>query len=237
MANRNKHDDLDDRDEREEDEEEERRKRKKAGAAREEVDEDDEEDDEDDDDEDDEEDPYWWTPHAVMGVLIAIGFLGYLGAFSKFVGKKAEAAPPKETKTAAAAAVPPKPNPAASLRIPPKLPSAAQQGEAIGAQHLLIMHKESMRAPPGITRTKEEAKKRAEEALAKMKKGTSFDDLVKEYTDEPGSKDKNPPGDLGMFTRGRMVPPFEEAAFKLKANETSEIVETAFGYHIIKRLK
>lgn len=237
MANRNKHDDLDERDERDEDEDE-RRKRKKAGSVREEVEEEEDDEEEDDEEEDDEEDPYWWTPHAVMGTLIVIGLLGYLGAFSKFVGKKAEGEPRQETKTAAAAAVPPpKLNPAASLRVPPRLPTPPQQGEAIGAQHLLIMHKESMRTPPGITRTKEEAKKRAEEALAKMKKGTDFNALVKEYTDEPGSKDKNPPGDLGMFTKGRMVPPFEEAAFKLKPNDTSEIVETAFGYHIIKRLK
>ncbi len=254
MANRNKQDDLDQEEHDEqagdEDDEEERRRRKKAklkaaAATREDVEDEEEEDEESDEDEDEdeegsdeddeEEDPYWWTPHAVMGTLIAIGFLGFLGVFPKVFGpKKAEGATETKPAAAATAATPP-----ASVRMPPKMPMPPpqQQGESIGAQHLLVMHKESPRAPAGITRTKEEAKKRAEEALAKLKKGTDFNALVKEYTDEPGSKDKNPPGDLGMFGKGRMVPPFEQAAFGLKPNETSGIVETQFGFHIIRRLK
>ena len=237
MANRNKHDDLDEREEHDEEEERPRHGKGKSSHKEEEVEDEHEEEDEEGDEEDEEdEDPYWWTPHAVMGALILLGFLGYIGAFARFFGvKRAEAETSPDTKTVAAA--PAKINPAASVRVPPRLPTPAQQGESIGAQHLLVMHKESMRAPAGISRSKDEAKKRAQEALDKMKKGTAFDALVKEYTDEPGAKDKNPPGDLGTFTKGRMVPPFEEAAFKLKPNETSELVETPFGYHIIKRTK
>lgn len=260
MANKSKkHDDLDEHDgEESHDEEEEGRKKakRKAAAAREELESDKEGDDEEDSEEDSEEeeedegdedegedeedDPYWWTPHAVMGALIVVGFLGFLGVFPKMGVKKAEGGEPAAPATTVAAAqksaTPP--NPAGSLRPPPRLPPQLQpQGEQIGAQHLLVMHKESQRAPAEIKRTKDEAKKRAEEALAKLKKGTDFGALVKEYTDEPGSKDKPVPGDLGMFGKGRMVPAFEQAAFALKVNETSGVVESPFGFHIIKRTK
>ena len=174
------------------------------------------------------EDPYWWTPHAVLAALVLLGLLGYFGAF-KNVGVKSETATDSgATQAAAKPGEPPKVRPAMSG------PAGSEQ---IGAQHLLVMHKDSARVPPGITRTKEEAKTRAEEALAKIKKGTSFDDAVREYSDEGGAKDRKPPGDLGTFGRGRMVPPFEQAAFALKPNETSGIVESPFGYHVIRRTK
>jgi parvulin-like peptidyl-prolyl isomerase len=202
-----------------------------APSDEEEASEEEEEEEEEGGEPEEEEDQFWWTPHAVAAVLCLLGLLGVMGVFRK-TEPKAEGDTKTDTK-AAAAAVPPTPVPLGSVR-PQRLPPA-NAGEQISAQHLLVMHKESMRVPPGITRTKEEAKKRAEEALDKLKKGTSFDALVKEYTDEGGAKDKNPPGDLGTFGKGRMVPPFEQAAFALKPGETSGIVESPFGFHIIKR--
>jgi parvulin-like peptidyl-prolyl isomerase len=221
-----------------------------------ESDEDEDEDDEDEDaeeadDEDDdghdahghdegegdhEDDPYWWTPHAVLAALLLLGIAGFFGAFRGLVntgpGDTATAEPGKP----AAAASAPRPG-ASAARAAMSAMAQPGQGEQIGAQHILVMHKESMRAPPGITRSKEEAKTRAQEALDKIKKGASFDDIAKEYTDEPGAKNKTPPGDLGMFTKGRMVPPFETAAFGLKVGQMSDLVETPFGYHVIKRTK
>ncbi len=79
---------------------------------------------------------------------------------------------------------------------------------------------------------KKEAKKKAEEVLKKAKSGVEFSELAKEYSDDTGSASQG--GDLGYFTKGKMVKPFEEAAFNLKVGEISDIVESQFGYHIIK---
>jgi hypothetical protein len=70
--------------------------------------------------------------------------------------------------------------------------------------------------------------------LKRARAGEDFDKLAKENSDEPGAKESG--GDLGWFGRGRMVKQFEDAAFALKDNEISDIVESQFGYHIIQRL-
>jgi peptidyl-prolyl cis-trans isomerase C len=72
------------------------------------------------------------------------------------------------------------------------------------------------------------------QVLERIKKGESFADLAREVSIDRGSGKRG--GDLGLFGRGQMVRPFEEAAFKLKKGELSlEPVRTQFGYHIIKR--
>jgi peptidyl-prolyl cis-trans isomerase D len=80
---------------------------------------------------------------------------------------------------------------------------------------------------------KDKAKAKAEEILIEVRKNPAgFADLARKNSDDPGSAAKG--GDLGFFGRGMMVKPFEEATFKLKDGEVSGIVESDFGFHIIK---
>jgi peptidyl-prolyl cis-trans isomerase C len=78
---------------------------------------------------------------------------------------------------------------------------------------------------------KAEARKKIEEVTKKIAAGEEFAELAKTYSDCPSSSNG---GDLGFFSRGQMVPEFEEVAFSLKPNEISPVVETNFGFHIIK---
>ena len=109
----------------------------------------------------------------------------------------------------------------------------ARQPTEIGAKHILIMHAQSKSKPPNVTRSRDEAKARAEQVLIKAAKGENFDELVNEFSDEPGSAERH--GDLGVFDRAQMVKPFADAAFSLQVGQVSGIVETPFGFHVIKR--
>jgi foldase protein PrsA len=71
------------------------------------------------------------------------------------------------------------------------------------------------------------------DVLERLKKGEKFGKIAKELSIDSGSAKKD--GNLGYFTKGMMVKPFEEVAFKLQIGETSEPIKTEFGYHIIKR--
>ena len=99
--------------------------------------------------------------------------------------------------------------------------------EMVRARHILVAVK-----PNATEEEKKAALKKAEDILEKAKKGEDFAKLASEYSDDPGSKAKG--GDLGFFTAGSMVGKFEQAAFTLKPGEISPVVETEFGYHIIK---
>ena len=96
------------------------------------------------------------------------------------------------------------------------------------ASHILIASPKS-----ASSADRQKAKARADELLAQAKKSPdSFGDLAKKNSQDPGSAPNG--GDLDFFARGAMVKPFEEAAFGMKKGDISDVVETEFGYHIIR---
>lgn len=101
-------------------------------------------------------------------------------------------------------------------------------------RHILIAYDGSGTTTEGVTRTKDEAKALAEELLGKIKNGEDFGALAKEYSDDSGSAELN--GVLGKPAgRGAYVAEFESASLALtEKDQVSDIVETQFGYHIIK---
>ncbi|AKT37069.1 peptidylprolyl isomerase [Chondromyces crocatus] len=109
----------------------------------------------------------------------------------------------------------------------------ASQPQKIGARHVLIMHKQSKSRADEMTRSRDEAKKLAQEVLLQVRGGAKFEELVAKYSDEPGAGERG--GDLGVFDRNTMVKSFSDAAFSLKVGEISEVVESPFGFHIIQR--
>lgn len=99
--------------------------------------------------------------------------------------------------------------------------------ESVKARHILL------KVPEGADeKLWKEAESKAKDIKKKLENGEDFAELAKKFSDDPGSKNKG--GDLGFFTKGRMVPEFESAAFSLKPGELSDPVKTDFGYHIIE---
>lgn len=107
-------------------------------------------------------------------------------------------------------------------------PDQFAEPEAVRASHVLVKVEKG-----ADEAAKKEARKEIEKVLADAKAGKDFAALAKEHSDDPGSKGNG--GDLNFFFRGQMVGPFEEAAFALqKPGDLSPIVETVYGFHVIK---
>jgi NIMA-interacting peptidyl-prolyl cis-trans isomerase 1 len=98
---------------------------------------------------------------------------------------------------------------------------------------VLVKWAGAKRAPASVTRTREQACLRALEARTKLEKGTSFGDVVAEYSDEEGAATRE--GMIGAITRPQVAPPFADAAFELHIGDVSYVVETDFGFHVIMR--
>lgn len=99
--------------------------------------------------------------------------------------------------------------------------------EQVKASHILIKVEEGN--DPNLAKLK--AKAKAEDILKQIKAGADFAEMAKKYSSCPSAAQG---GDLGFFSKEKMVKPFSDAAFAMKVGEISGVVETQFGYHIIK---
>ncbi|HEX2677063.1 MAG TPA: peptidylprolyl isomerase [Polyangiales bacterium] len=114
------------------------------------------------------------------------------------------------------------------LKDPPAGP------ERIAAKHILISYATAPHALPGATHSEAEARALAEQVVREAHApNADWDALAAKYTEEPGGKERA--GDLGKFGHGQMVPAFEQAAFALDVGQISDVVQSPFGFHVIKR--
>jgi parvulin-like peptidyl-prolyl isomerase len=128
----------------------------------------------------------------------------------------------------------------------PAFESLFNEQERVTARHILvaarssqiasdIQWKEKMSKSDLDRRVAQEIasrRRRAEAILARVRTWSDFDRLAKEYSDDPATRERG--GNLGSFTRNTHTTPFDEAAFSLKAGQVSRVVETEYGFHIIK---
>jgi len=105
-------------------------------------------------------------------------------------------------------------------------PRFFKQPEQVKASHILIKVE-----PTADDAAKAAARKKIEDVRKKLADGGDFAELAKEYSEGPSGPRG---GDLGYFGRGQMVKPFDDAVFAMQVNQVSEVVETRFGYHLIK---
>ncbi len=109
----------------------------------------------------------------------------------------------------------------------------ADERELVTVKHILIAFDPENTGAQVTDEMKATAKARAEEVLAKVNAGEDFDRLIAEYNDDPGATEDG----YTFANDGTMVQEFAEASFGLEVGKTSGLVETSYGYHIIKRLE
>lgn len=102
----------------------------------------------------------------------------------------------------------------------------------IGTRPATIEFRQVVLAPEPADSAREAALQEAEEVLAQLRDGDDFEVLARRHSDDLGSRERG--GDLGWFRAGRMVPEFERMAFALRPGEISPVVESSFGFHIIR---
>jgi peptidyl-prolyl cis-trans isomerase C len=106
-----------------------------------------------------------------------------------------------------------------------------EQPEQVRASHILIGTKDTVTGGDLTDEQKKAKRKQIDDLRKRVVAGEDFAKLAKEFSEDPGSKDA---GGEYTFGKGKMVPEFEAAAFSLNTNQVSDVVTTAYGYHIIK---
>ncbi len=102
--------------------------------------------------------------------------------------------------------------------------------DTVRASHILLMYQGSARST--ATRSKDEAQAQIAQIKQQLDGGADFADLARQHSDCPSGQKG---GDLGEFGKGQMVKAFEDTTFALEPGQTSDVIETDFGYHIIHR--
>lgn len=144
--------------------------------------------------------------------------------------------PPKVEPAPQKSAEPPRPVAESPFATATATASAAKEPPTtIVAQHILIAYRGAKRAQPQVKRTKAEAKQFAEELRKSLAgaDGDTFTGMVKKHSDDPAAIERL--GSTGKVKREDVDKAFADAAFALKEGEMSQVVESAFGFHIIKR--
>jgi hypothetical protein len=165
-----------------------------------------------------------WTVWGTLVVLVASGVIGLAS------GLRGPA--PVETLSVAPAAPTATTAPTASSSARPNGPTVLR---TIQARQLVVKYAGAQGAGETITRGREEARKRAEELLARVKKGEEIAALAAEFSDDPATSQKN--GDLGWIQERKAGPELWKGLNPLEDGEISGIIETPQGFHIAQRTK
>jgi parvulin-like peptidyl-prolyl isomerase len=109
-----------------------------------------------------------------------------------------------------------------------------EQPEMVHVRHILSLTMDPVTRAPLPADQQQAKRKQIDDLLKRIRGGADFAALAKQYSEDPGSKDNG--GEMPAFPRGQMAPEFEAAAFSLTNNQVSDVIMTAYGYHIIKLL-
>ena len=109
-----------------------------------------------------------------------------------------------------------------------------EQPEMVHVRHILLLTMDPVTRAPLSADQQQAKRKQIDDLLKRIRGGADFAALAKQYSEDPASKDKG--GEMPAFPRGQMGPEFEAAAFSLTNNQVSDVITTAYGYHIIKLL-
>lgn len=189
-----------------------------------------------------ENDPTWWIPHAVLGVIVLIGVFGFFGFFNGIAGSFMKKSAPATSASAAPTPAASPAAPTATLRVSAVRPTPARPGAAtavvdadptFGASRIVVRYKGAKNSKQ--ERTKEQAKKRADDALKKLGTGAKFEEVAAEFSDEETAKTTG--GKLGNFKRGTYDPSLVQTVEKLEVGKTSAVFESPEGYEIVTRSK
>ncbi|MBW3553152.1 MAG: peptidylprolyl isomerase [Gemmatimonadetes bacterium] len=107
-----------------------------------------------------------------------------------------------------------------------------ERAGSLGTRPATIEFRQIVVAPRPADSARTAALEEAQRVLTELRGGADFSLLARRHSDDPGTKERG--GDLGWFRRGRFVPEFERMAFALRSGEVSPVVETSFGFHVIK---